>query len=258
LSTEPAGNAGPDWPEGTARIVLDSTDSTLSEAARRFADLTGPAWIMAQTQTAARGRRGRVWRSPPGNFAASFVMQLDLPPEQAVQRSFVMALALHDAVAGLTGRSEALALKWPNDVLLNGGKLAGILLESLNSGGRIAGLAIGVGVNLADAPTLDQVEPGAVRPVSLAAETGLSVASEAFLDRLAAAYAARDDSFRRFGFAPTRQAWLARAARLGEVVTARLPREEITGTFETLDTDGYLVMRTPQGLRHIAAADVVY
>ena len=246
------------WPNGVGRIVLPSTDSTLSEAARVFPTLTGPAWIMAHEQTAARGRRGRPWVFPKGNFAGTYVMPIAGAPEAAALRSFVMALALYDAVAAATGRPEALSLKWPNDVLLNGGKLAGILLESITQGGQIAGLAIGIGVNLVAAPGADQVEPGAVRPVSLAGELGSVLPAEDFLDLLATAYAAREHSFVTYGFAPIREAWLARAARLGEVITARLPSREISGTFETLDEKGYLVLNTAKGREAIAAADVYF
>jgi len=195
---------------------------------------------------------------PRGNFAATYVMPLSSDTERAALRSFVMALALFDAVASITGRPAGLSLKWPNDVLLNGGKLAGILLESNAERGRIAGLSIGVGVNLAAAPDGHEVEAVALRPVSLAGEAGADVTPEDFLDMLAAAYAVREASFVTYGFAPIREAWLQDAAKLGEVITARLAKEEITGTFETVDENGYLVLTTPKGRRRIAAADVFF
>lgn len=238
-------------------MILPSTDSTLSEAARVFPGLTQPTWILAHAQTAARGRRGRAWANPTGNFAATYVMQLDRAPEEAALRSFVMALALFDAVAAVAP-GAALTLKWPNDVLLSGGKLAGILLESLTTQGQISGLAIGVGVNLFAAPDASDVEARALRPVSLAAETGVSIGAEDFLTHLATAFAVRDRDFTTYGFAPIREAWMAQAARLGEVMTARLPQEEITGTFETVDESGYLVLQTARGRRRIAAADVFF
>lgn len=244
------------WPQGTARIVLAEVDSTLNEAARRIDTLRGPAWILALHQTAARGRRGRAWVHPAGNFAATLVLPGPLQPATAALRSFVASLALYDAFADATGRPGSFALKWPNDVLLNGGKVAGMLLETI--GPRGDALSIGIGVNLAQAPGADQVEPGAVSPVSLLSETGVSVSPADFLDLLAPAYARYEAQFITYGFAPIRTAWLDRAARLGEQITARLPAEAVTGRFDTVDEQGQLVLSTPQGLRRIAAADVFF
>jgi len=178
--------------------------------------------------------------------------------KQAALRSFVAALALFDACVAVTGRAEGLALKWPNDVLLNGGKLAGILLESTGHGSGVAHLAIGIGVNLADAPGADAVEPGAVRPVSLVSETGAQVEPELFLTELAAAFARYETQFLTYGFAPIRSAWLARAARLGEVITARTATSQTVGTFETVDAEGNLVLNTAQGRVSIPAAEVYF
>src|SRR6056297_3225873 len=140
-----------DWPESYDRRVLAEVDSTNAEAARMATELTGPTWIMARNQTAARGRRGRGWANPAGNFAATLVLHPSEPPEQAALRSFVASLALYDGIVAATGRAQGLSLKWPNDVLLNGGKLAGILLESAGHGPRLSHLAIGIGVNLRNA-----------------------------------------------------------------------------------------------------------
>lgn len=236
--------------------MLDQVDSTLNEAARRIDTLRGPAWILALHQTAARGRRGRAWVHPAGNFAATLVLPGPLQPATAALRSFVASLALYDAFADATARPGSFALKWPNDVLLNGGKVAGMLLETI--GPRGDALSIGIGVNLAQAPGADQVEPGAVAPVSLMSETGVSVSPADFLDLLASAYARYEAQFATYGFAPIRTAWLDRAARLGTQITARLPAEAVTGRFDTVDEQGQLVLSTPQGLRRIAAADVFF
>lgn len=246
-----------DWPQGYGHLALGAVGSTLDEAARRFGDLAGPTWITATTQSAARGRRGRAWVSAPGNFAATLVLPLD-DVQTAPLRSFVAALALHEALTVLAGPSATLTLKWPNDVLLNGGKLAGILLESLTAGGKIAGLAVGIGVNLAAAPSVGEVESGALRPVSLLGETGLAVNAGDFLAALAPAFARWEHQLATYGFAPIRTAWLAHAARLGTPITARLPQEEITGTFREVDEGGRLVLETPKGLRRIAAGDIFF
>jgi BirA family biotin operon repressor/biotin-[acetyl-CoA-carboxylase] ligase len=245
------------WPPGYGHLPLGEVTSTLDEAARRVSDFTGPTWITARNQTAARGRRGRAWAHPPGNFAATLVLP-GIAPETAALRSFVAALAMHEAFVALTGRPDSFTLKWPNDVLLNGGKVAGILLESLFAGGQYAGLAIGIGVNLAVAPGAGEVEAGALRPVSLAGETGAGVTPDDFLEVLAPAFATWEAQLASLGFGPIRTAWLARAARIGETITARLPKEEITGVFREVDEGGRLVLSTPQGLRRIAAGDIFF
>ena len=247
-----------EWPSGYGRRVLGQVDSTLSEAARLAPSLSGPEWILAHRQTAARGRRGRAWVAPEGNFAATLVLRPEEPAERAALRSFVAALALFDAFVAVTGRAEAFALKWPNDVLCHGGKLAGILLESAGAGPRLDYLAIGIGVNLIAAPPAQSVETGAVQPVALMPETGARVTPEEFLTHLAAAYARAEAQFTTYGFAPIREAWLARAAKLGETITARTATSETWGRFETVDETGNLVLETARGRVRIPAADVFF
>lgn len=243
------------WPAGVGRRVLTETDSTMAEAARAASMLAGPEWVLALSQTAAKGRRGRAWLMPAGNFAASLTMRPSGPVAQIALRSFVAAIALREALIAVGCPAGALSLKWPNDVLLNGGKLAGILLESLGDGrGGVSHLIIGIGVNIAHAPAPAQVEPAALIPVSL----GLNVTPEALLDALAPAFAAREHSLATYGFGPTRTEWLAHAARIGEVITARLPNEEVTGTFRTIDELGNLILETSKGPRAIAAADIYF
>ncbi|AMY69467.1 biotin--[acetyl-CoA-carboxylase] ligase [Frigidibacter mobilis] len=247
------------WPEGVARHVLPEVDSTNAEAARLAPYLTQPTWILALRQTAARARRGRSWQNTPGNFAATLLMRPGGSPQEAALRSFVAALAVHEALGSLAGPSASLALKWPNDVLLNGGKVSGILLESLGSSGHgVSHLAIGIGVNLAAAPDPAGIEPTTAPPVSVAGETGMAPGPEEFLTCLAAAFARWEAQLATFGFGPIRTAWLARAARLGQTITARTMTESIEGRFETIDDTGALVLVTAQGRRAVPAADVYF
>lgn len=238
--------------------MLAETDSTNAEAERRAAAGGGPLWILAHRQTAARGRRGREWINPAGNFAATLLMRPAGKTAAVALRSFVAALALAEALEALTASGPAVTLKWPNDVLLNGGKVAGILLESAGAGGGVSHLAIGFGVNLIAAPPAGAVEAGALAPVSVLAETGVRVMPEALLAHLAPAFARLEDQFVRQGFAPIRTAWLARAARLGQRITARTTTETVSGRFETLAEDGALVLATPEGRRAIPAAEVFF
>jgi BirA family biotin operon repressor/biotin-[acetyl-CoA-carboxylase] ligase len=242
-----------------ARHVLDTVDSTNAHALRLATAGSGPAWVLGLEQTAGKGRRARAWSSPRGNFHASLLLHPTEPAAEVALRSFAAALALHEVLVALTGLPDAFALKWPNDVLLNGGKVAGILLESAGApGGRIAHLVIGIGVNLIAAPDPALIEPGATGPVTLLAETGQRVAPETLLAHLAPAYAVWESRFRAEGFAPLRDAWLARAARLGETITARTGTATHQGRFATLDESGALILATPQGRLTIPAAEVFF
>ncbi|WP_179378476.1 biotin--[acetyl-CoA-carboxylase] ligase [Jannaschia marina] len=238
------------WPAGVDRVILPEVDSTSEEAARRAP--TVPTWILAERQTTARGRRGRAWSMPPGNFAASLAWRPEGTPTDHALRSFTASLALHDTLGALG--VAGLSLKWPNDVLLNERKLAGILLESPAPGL----LVLGIGLNLIAAPAPVEVEPGAVPPVSLLEASGLRLTPAQFLNALAPAVARREAELVTWGFAPIRTAWIRHAARLGQPVTARLVAETVSGTFEDVDDDGQLVLATDTGRRRIAAGDVFF
>lgn len=252
-------NAVP-WPEGVGRRVLDRTDSTMAEAARRAAaGVPGPEWTLALEQTAGRGRRGRSWAMPEGNFAASLLMRPAGTPVEAALRSFVASLALRQALVDAGVDAGRIALKWPNDVLLDGGKVAGILLESQGDGrGGLSHLVVGVGVNLAAAPDPDLLEKGALPAVSLAGQVGRVIAPEAFLDLLARAFATTESRFSTYGFAPIRTAWLAHAGRLGAPVTARTGNRAVDGIFRDIDGQGNLVLDTASGPATIAAGEVFF
>lgn len=246
------------WPHGVARHILDRVDSTNAEALRIAPQLSGPAWIMARRQEAGRGRRGRVWTDPPGNFAATLILRPEGNPADAAKLSFVAALAVHDALIRLCGPQLNLSLKWPNDVLLNGGKLSGILLESTGSGGQVKALAVGIGVNLAAVPETGSLEDQALRPVSLLGETGMTVTPDDLLAALATSFDVWLRQIRDFGFDPIRKAWLARAARLGETITARTGRSEAVGRFEGIDESGALILTTSHGRQSIPAAEIYF
>jgi BirA family transcriptional regulator, biotin operon repressor / biotin---[acetyl-CoA-carboxylase] ligase len=237
------------WPAGYGRALFDSLPST--NAAALAAD--GPIWIMARSQTAGRGRRARIWDSPLGNLYASLCLHPADPPARMALRSFAAALALRDAL--MVHGAQDITLKWPNDVLLGGAKVAGILLESAPRG-ALPCLAIGFGVNLSAYPQNSE-QPYAA--TSLRAQTGQSVAPEVFLTDLAAAYSAREAQFTAHGFAPLRDEFLAHAARIGTDITARLANgTSHTGRYDSIDHDGNLILITPTARHTIAAADVFF
>lgn len=245
------------WPVGVDRVVFDSIDSTNAEAARRVAaGMTAPLWIFASEQTAGVGRRGRVWATPKGNFAASVIIPLKEPVQAAALRSFVAANALYDACGVTQGSASGLALKWPNDVLFRDCKMAGILLETLGRGP--SHMCIGFGVNLNSDPARENIEQGALAPIRLSDHADAPIDPLEFLTLLAAHFDVWNRSFEVAGFAPNRKVWMERAARIGEVITARMGTRSVTGIFETVDENGMLVLQAPDERHLIAAADIFF
>ncbi|MBU6166292.1 MAG: biotin--[acetyl-CoA-carboxylase] ligase [Alphaproteobacteria bacterium] len=202
-------------------------------------------WVVAQRQTAGRGRRGRVWNDGAGNFMGSVLVKADGPVQQF---SFVAALALHQALAAATAQPARFALKWPNDVLLDGRKCSGILLERQGKA-----LVIGMGINLARHPD------GTERPATSLAAAGLEPPTPAaLLDRLAPGFARWRAVWADHGFAPIRAAWLERAAGLGGRIVARLGAESPEGVFAGLADDGGLLLGLDDGSQRIIHAGEVF
>jgi BirA family biotin operon repressor/biotin-[acetyl-CoA-carboxylase] ligase len=243
------------WPDGYARLHFESIGSTNDEArALAASNQQGAVWIYADRQTAARGRRGRAWESPTGNLSATLLIDPDKPARECAQLSFVAALAAHETIAHYLPDGDV-RVKWPNDILANGKKLVGILLESASTGNEPPSwLAIGIGINLAHFPP-DTETPA----TSLAAEGVAAPTNHDAIARLASAFAKWYDIWQAQGFAPIRDAWLARAAGLGTRVRARLQNEETSGVFEGIDETGALLLREGVGrVRVIAAGDVFF
>ncbi len=243
------------WPAGYGRLHFESTGSTNDEA-RRLAAVhpQEPVWIYADTQTAGRGRRGRAWISPKGNLSATLLIDPGRPTRECTQLSFVAALAASDAVSHYARHADV-RVKWPNDVLTNGRKISGILLESASTGNEPpAWLAIGIGINLAHFP------PDTEFPATSVAAIGAHVpTNHDALAVLAAAFAKWYDTWRAQGFAPIRDAWLSRASHLGKRIRARLQNEETAGVFEGIDETGALILREAQDrVRTIAAGEVFF
>jgi len=242
-------------PEGYRLVAFDTIDST-SDEAKRLALAGAPhgTAVWARRQEKGRGRRGRGWSSPEGNLYLSVLLRPDVAPPIAGQLTFVAALALAEAIEALTGPVPGLGLKWPNDLLIDGCKIAGILLESQAVPERLDWIVIGIGVNLRHHPA------EAERPSTALSEV-LSVApgAEAMRDALLPALDRRLRLWLAEGFAPVRAAWLERAVGLGQPVTVRLERETLPGRFAALDADGTLLLDQPDGTRRrIAAGDVFF
>ena len=218
---------------------------------------TGPLWIVARRQSAGRGRRGRAWSSDIGNLAATLLTVVHRPPAEAAQLTFVAALAAADLLDAYAPPA-LVSIKWPNDVMLDDRKASGILLESgaHDSGGLW--LAVGIGVNLAHAPTNTE-RPATALADHLGGDVAAPPSIEQAAETLAEAFAVWMGRWMTLGFQPVLDAWAARAPGLHGPCTARLGHETVSGRAEGVEADGALRLRLPSGeLRRISAGDVFF
>ena len=229
-----------------------SVGSTNDEARRRALEGdSGRLWIVAQEQTQGRGRRGRIWTSPPGNLYASALLIDPSPVAIAAQIGFVAGVALRGAV-GDFGASDEVKLKWPNDLVWRGAKLAGLLVEgvSLNDG-RLA-CVVGIGVNCANSPT------GLAYPTdSLVNALERSITPATLFERLAIHFEEALAVWRGgAGFAAIRAQWLTHAAGLGGPIRVAGAQGVRDGIFQTLDEQGRLVLSGANGPESVEAGDL--
>lgn len=246
---------------GYGLIAFDAIGSTNAEAlVAARAGACEPAWYVTTEQTAGRGRRQRTWVAPRGNLASSILEVSEVSPTVAATLGFAAGLALEQALRTVSleasvrsGTAIDYALKWPNDVLANKQKLAGILLEAeAVAGGRLA-VVVGIGTNVIAAPD------GTPYPATSLRALGVEVSAEDVFSALSDAWAelfAIWDKGR--GFAEIRRRWLARAAGLGDIVSIQSGASILTGTFETIDETGCMVIATSDGKRATIAAGDVY
>jgi BirA family biotin operon repressor/biotin-[acetyl-CoA-carboxylase] ligase len=242
----------PELPPPFRVAAYETIGSTNDEAKRLARDGAAEGLIVwAKGQDAGRGRRGRVWVSPPGNLYFSLVLRPHCRAAEAAQLGFVAALGMA-AVLGELAPTIAIRCKWPNDLLANGKKIAGILLETEMVAGDLPEfVVIGVGVNLVSSPN------DASYPATSLVEEGIaSLAPQPALARFAEHFAEWLAIWREDGFAPIRAAWLLQAVGLGEPIQVRLERDTIEGQFLDLDDDGALMLGLPDGSRRIAAGEV--
>jgi BirA family biotin operon repressor/biotin-[acetyl-CoA-carboxylase] ligase len=232
---------------------IDSTN----EACRRRAQQGEPAGLVirADLQTRGRGRRGRDWVSPPGNLYTSILLRPARPAAEVATLGFVAVVALGNAIAPLLPVTVALGHKWPNDLLLDGAKVSGILLEAQAAEAGAAGFVVlGIGVNIASHP------PGTPYPVDdLRSKGAAEILPRALLDRLLAAFAPLYDTWEREGFAAIEPLWHRRAVGLGQAIEVRLQDSALHGVFRDLDRDGALRLELADGSeRRISAGDVYF
>lgn len=241
-------------PTGFDLRHLVEVDSTNEEARRLAAEQCRiPTWILADSQTAGRGRRGRAWASPVGNLMTTLYLPTQMSAVKAGQLAFVAGLALESTVRHFIGEAAHVSLKWPNDVLIDGKKASGILLESAMQDGKVGWLAIGLGLNLVHHPD-DTPYPA----------TNMALYDSTPLDNLTALYVlaqAFDTIYRQWkmgGFVPVLSAWRTVAHGLGAPITARLENEEIRGIFLDIDEKGALLLKDEAGATHVIDAGDVF
>jgi BirA family transcriptional regulator, biotin operon repressor / biotin---[acetyl-CoA-carboxylase] ligase len=211
------------------------------------------AVVVAEAQTAGRGRLGRGWSSPPGkNLYLSAVLRPDLPPSRAPELTLLASVALCEAVRGA---GVAASIKWPNDLLAGGRKLAGILTEMAAEQDLVHWMVVGVGVNVNAA---GEDFPEELRPTatSLLLERGTPVPRALFAAAFLTALEAWLDRHAAEGFAPVRAAWREMSSTLGREVRVRTASEDLTGVAEDIDAQGALLVRTAAGLERVLAGDV--
>jgi BirA family biotin operon repressor/biotin-[acetyl-CoA-carboxylase] ligase len=233
---------------GVRLVAHDIIGSTNTEAcALGRAGERNRVWITASQQTAGRGRRGNVWVSEPGNVYASLLIP-GIASGKAGELAFVAGLGVYDAIAELAPRIAArLALKWPNDVLLSGRKLAGILIEAEQDWA-----VIGIGINCTHHPL------ATAQPATDLATAGADLPADVVFTRLTKTIAVRLRQWAEgAGFAAVRSDWLIRAAGVGKDIRVRLPAQELAGQFQGLDETGHLLLRLPDGsIQSVSSGEV--
>jgi BirA family biotin operon repressor/biotin-[acetyl-CoA-carboxylase] ligase len=233
---------------------FDQVGSTNSEAiVRARAGERGPMWFVTTEQTAGRGRRQRPWIAPKGNLASSILETVDVAPATAATLGFAAGLALEAALRGVAGPAAiSFSLKWPNDVLAGQSKLSGILLEAETLPGGSLAVVVGMGTNIVAAPE------GTPTPATSLAALGLETTAEQLFAGLSDSWAeCRGIWDNGRGFGEIRRRWLALAAGLGQAVSVHTGQTVVSGTFDTIDDTGCMILRTLTGDRvPISAGDV--
>lgn len=230
--------------------VVGSTNDVVRERADR-GEPEGLV-VLAERQAAGRGRHGRVWQSPPGNLYVSLLLRPHRPTTELASLSLVIGLSLADTLAELAAGRFRPQLKWPNDLLVDGAKLAGVLLETSLAGEAAPVVVAGMGVNITNSPT------GTDYPATCLAALGVELTADALLQAFLLRFAADYAGWQEAGFAALRERWLARAQGLGETVRVRVGQSLVEGRLASLDPAGRLVLETARGRRLLDAGELFF
>jgi BirA family transcriptional regulator, biotin operon repressor / biotin---[acetyl-CoA-carboxylase] ligase len=236
----------PELPPWFSLVALERVDSTNEECLRRArAGAPEGTLVWAREQSQGRGRRGRIWASPQGNLYASLLLRPRIGAQEACQIGFVAAVALAETLRAFVPASRRLLCKWPNDLLIDGAKVSGILPEAEVRGASADVIVVGLGVNIQSFP-VDLPYP-ATSLLAAGARIGIEELLESLAPRLLDWY----ERWRRSGFAPVRQRWLDFSVRAGEPIRVQLEREVLDGCFAGIDEGGALDIQLAGGKRRL-------
>ncbi len=251
----PGPDGGLDLPPFFTLHAYDTVGST-NIIAKELADsgASEGQLVWARRQESGIGRRGRSWSSPEGNLYCSLMLRPECDPLTGASLSFLIAVSLHRAIESFLPAGTDIQVKWPNDILINGRKCVGILLESkTGAGGDLDYIVVGTGINIATYPELKEGLPA----ISLK-EAGARVTVEKLLSAYAYSFLERYTVWKTEGFAPIRQDWLDRAAALGKRITVNLPDSSFEGRFSGLDETGALILELDSGESRLVTAGEVF
>lgn len=235
---------------------LDSTNAALKRITGQEGDVGEGLMVWAKSQTGGRGRAGRTWSSPPGNVYVSILVKAPDVVKHAPEVGFVAALAIRDTILDLPRHNSApptVTFKWPNDVLVEGRKVSGVLPEMTDDPDGRAWIVVGIGINLIPVEVED-----ALYPVGALSEHHVDTTPAHVLTVLSRTLAARLEAWRTEGFAGVRAAWVEHGPEMNTPLAVRLPEGPVAGTFAGLCEDGALLLATPQGERRLLAGDVLF
>ena len=237
-------------------IHLTTTSSTMDDAKINLKKLKSNFVIIADQQTRGKGRRGNTWFSPPGNLYCSIFFPLKRGYPTFSEFSVITPVIISKVLENFLDKKK-ISFKWPNDILLNGKKICGILLETKVLD-NITALVIGIGVNLLSAPNLAEDHRVTTEPSSILDETNINLDPIDLSKSIAHHFSLRENQFRTLGFSKIREIWTERAAKIGKEILVCTPNSEYHGIFDSIDEKGQLIILNNGEKNKIAAAEIFF
>lgn len=248
------------WLQDYNLLIYEEIDSTNAEAKRLACEgVSGSYAIWAKSQLQGSGRYGRNWVSPPGNLYLSLLIRPECDLALASQIAFVTAVAMADTVAFFLPMSAQVGYKWPNDIMIDGRKTGGILLESAVKAGStmIDWLVIGVGINVSYSPELLEERTG-YQATSLHKEGAGGAHADEVLYKFMQSFSATYNSWQQHGFLPLKERCLAQALNIGKAITVSTASDRLSGVFEGINDEGCLLLMLEGGHQQVISVGEVF